>query len=70
VGDLGGIGAVVHQQKLELLEVGDGELAETVGKKVTSLLGRSITNLGHGSLALETSADTTVNTLGLSPGFL
>jgi hypothetical protein len=37
---------------------------------VASLLGRSITNLGHGSLTLEASADTTVNTLGLSPGFL
>jgi hypothetical protein len=37
---------------------------------VTGLLGRSVTDLGHRSLALEASADTTVNTLGLSPGFL
>jgi hypothetical protein len=70
VGNLGGVGTVVHQQKFELLEVGDGELAESVGKKVTGLLGRSVTDLGHRSLALEASADTTVNTLGLSPGFL
>ena len=70
MGNLSGVGAVVHQQKFELLKVGDGELAESVGKKVASLFGRSITNLGHGSLTLEASADTTVNTLGLSPGFL
>ena len=70
MGDLSGVGTVVHQQKFELLEVGDGELAESVGKKVTGLLGRSVTDLGHRSLALEASADTTVNTLGLSPGFL
>jgi hypothetical protein len=70
VGDFSGIRAVVHQQQVEFTDVGDGELAETVGQHVAGLLGGTITDLGHRSLTLESTTDTTVNTLGLSPGFL
>ena len=70
VSDFGGVRTVVHQQQVEFANVGDGELAETVRQKVASLLGRTVTDLGHRSLTLETSTHVTINTLGLSPRFL
>lgn len=70
VSNLGSIGAVVHQEQLELLDVLDGELQETVRQKVASLLVRAVADLGHGGLAAETTAHGVIDTLGLSPGFL
>jgi hypothetical protein len=67
VGDFGSIRTVVHQQKVQFTDVGNNELAETVGQQVTGLLGGTVTNLGHRSLTLETSTDVGINTLGLSP---
>jgi hypothetical protein len=70
VGDLSSIRTVVHQQKVELTDVGDNELTETVGQKVAGLLSGTVTDLGHRSLTLETSTHVTIDTLGLSPRFL
>lgn len=70
VSDLGSVGAVVHQEQFKFLDVLDGELQETVGQEVAGLLVRAVADLGHGSLAAETTAHGIVNTLGLSPGFL
>jgi hypothetical protein len=70
VSDLSSIRTVVHQQKVEFADVGDDELAETVRQEITGLLGRTVTNLGHRSLTLETSTHVTIDTLGLSPRFL
>ena len=70
VGNLSSVATVVHQQKVELLDIADGELAETVRQHVASLLGRAVTDLGHSSLTLETTTHGIVNTLGLSPRFL
>jgi hypothetical protein len=70
VSDLSSIRTVVHQQKVEFTDVGDDELAETIGQEITGLLGRTVTDLGHRSLTLETSTHVTIDTLGLSPRFL
>jgi hypothetical protein len=70
MGDFSGIRTVVHQQEVELTDVGNDELTETVGQEVTGLLGGTITNLGHRGLTLETSTHVTIDTLGLSPRFL
>ena len=69
MGDLSSIRTVVHQQKVEFTDVGDDELAETIGQEITGLLGRTVTDLGHRSLTLETSTHVTIDTLGLSPRF-
>lgn len=70
VSDLSGIGAVVHQQHFEFLNVLDSEFQETVRQHVAGLLGRAVADLGHGSLALEATTHGIVDTLGLPPGFL
>jgi hypothetical protein len=70
VSNFSSISTVVHQQKVEFTNVGDSELAETVGQQVTGLLVGTVTNLGHRSLTLETSTHVTIDTLGLSPRFL
>ena len=70
MGNFSGIRTVVHQQKVELTDVGDDELTETVRQEVTGLLGGTITDLGHRSLTLETSTHVTIDTLGLSPRLL
>jgi len=66
-GDLGGVLSVVHQEQLEVLDVVDDELEETVGQQVTGLLVRAITDLGHGSVALEAATHSVINTSGLAP---
>jgi hypothetical protein len=70
VGNFSSIGAVVHQQEVEFTDVGDDKLAETVGQEVTGLSGGTVTDLGHRGLTLEASTHVTIDTLGLSPGFL
>jgi len=67
VGDLGSKGAVVHQQEVQLGNVGDKELLEAVGHEVAGKLAVTVTDLGHNDLALEAATDTVINTLGLSP---
>lgn len=67
VSNLGGKDTVVHQEQFKLSGVLDQELLESVGEEVTGLAVGTVSDLGHGNLALETSADTVINTLGLSP---
>lgn len=61
---------VVHQQQVDLSDVVDNELLEAVGEQVTGLLVRTVTNLGHGGLALEATPDPVIDTLGLPPCLL
>jgi len=67
VGDLGSVLAVVHEKHLQVLGVVDDELVEAAGEKVAGLLVGTVTDLGLGDGTLEASADTGINTLGLSP---
>jgi len=57
----------VHQQEVQLGNVGDDELLEAGGHQVAGQLVVTVTDLGHGDLALEATTDTVINTLGLSP---
>jgi len=66
--DSGGVGAVVHHEHLELGNVGNDDGLEAIGVDVAGLLVGSVANIGHGEGTLEATADTSINTLGLSPG--
>lgn len=67
MGNLGSVDTVVHHQQVQLGDVGNDELLESGGHQVTGQLVVTVTDLGHGNLALETTTDTVINTLGLSP---
>ena len=67
VGDLGSERAVVHEEELDIPGVGNDQTVVAVGEQVAGLLVGAVTDLGHGNLALEASADARVNTLGLPP---
>ena len=69
-GDLSSVLLVVHQQHVQIGDVGDTELQETVGEHVLGDLVGSVTDLGHGAGTLEPPANTVINTPGPSPGFL
>lgn len=61
------MGSVVHQQQLKVLDVVDEESLVAGGSQETGLLVGAIADLGHADSAPETSADTSIDTLGLSP---
>lgn len=70
VGNFSGKDTVVHQEHINVTDIGHNKLLETIGEEMTGLGVGSVTNLGHGDLALETTTDTVINTLGLSPAGL
>lgn len=57
MGDGSGVLARVHEQKLELGEVVNEELLVAGREEVTGLLVGTVTDLGHGNLALEPSSN-------------
>ena len=64
---LSGVGAVVHEEKVELADVVDEESLVAGRHHVAGLLVGTVTDLGHDGLALEATAHGIVDTLGLSP---
>ena len=60
-------GAVVHEEELNVLGVLDEESLVAGGHHVAGLLVGTVTDGGHGHLALETATNAVVNTLGLAP---
>jgi len=67
VGDLGGVDAVLHQQHLQVRHVVHQEFFETVGTNVLGRFVTSVTDVGHFVLPFKASANSVVNSLGLSP---
>ena len=67
MGDLSSIGSVVHEKELKIGGIEDSELLESVLQNVLSLAVGTITDLGHAGHASELSAQSVINTLGLSP---
>jgi len=61
------VGSVVHQQQLKVLDVVDEESLVAGGGQEASLFVGAIADLGHADGAPEASADTAIDTLGLSP---
>jgi hypothetical protein len=57
----------VHQEKVDVAEVVDEESLVARRHEMAGLLVGAISDLGHGSLSLEPSADAIVDTLWLSP---
>jgi hypothetical protein len=68
--DLGAVDAVLHHQDFQLADVVDDELLEAVGEHMTCFSVGAITDVWHQVLALETTSDTIVNTLGFTPVLL
>lgn len=61
---------VMHEEELELLDVADAELEETIGHQEAGLRVRAVANLDvHGS-ALEVTTGASIHTVGLAPGLL
>jgi hypothetical protein len=67
VGDLGGVGAVVHEEQLDILDVVDEEALVAGGHHVPGLLVGAEADRGHNHATPEASPDTVVDTLGLAP---
>jgi hypothetical protein len=67
VSDLSGVGAVVHEQKLNVPGVVDEEGLVARGHHVLGLLVGAVSDRGHRNVALEASTDAVVDTLGLAP---
>ena len=67
LGDLSGIGAVVHEEEFNVFFVSDEELAEARSEHVSGLLSLLGANLGLSDLASEASSHSGVNTSLLSP---
>ena len=67
VGDLSAESSVVHQQNIQILDVVNHELLETVGKVVFGGVVRSVTDSGHILVASESSPHSVVDTSGSSP---
>lgn len=65
--DLGSVNTVVHEEELDVTDVGDHEAAVAVGHEVTGLLVGTVTDLGHANGAAETTTHSRVDTLGLTP---
>jgi hypothetical protein len=67
VANLSGIGAVVHQQQVEIPNVVDQKGLEVIWAQVFRSLVRSITNFHHRPVSFESAAHARINTLWLSP---
>ena len=67
LGDLTGVGTVVHEEQFNVFFVPDKELAEAGAEHVSGLLGLLAADLGLSDLASEASSHSGVNTSLLSP---
>ena len=68
--DLAGVGAVVHEEELNVLLVAEKQFSESIRQHVTGLSSRAITNGGHSLVASELTTDSGIDTVGGPPGFL
>lgn len=62
MGNLCAVGAVVHEEDVEVLDVLDDEFFKAVGEVVPGLLVRPVTDLGHLLVASESSPHAVVDT--------
>lgn len=67
VRNFAGIGAVLHQQHFQLLNVVHEELLEAVGQHMTGTRIRTVTDVGHQILTLEATTHSVINTFRLAP---
>ncbi len=67
MGNGGGISAVVHHEHLQFSNVVDNNALESIGTDVTGGLIGTVTDAGHRDSSLESTTDTSIDTLGLAP---
>ena len=68
--NLSSIASVVHQEQLNIVGVENSELLEATGEQVLGNLVASKSDTGHLELTLESTSDSVINTLRLSPALL
>lgn len=67
MGDGGGVSAVVHHKHFQFSNVVDNNTLESVGADVSGGLIGTVSDARHRDGSLESTADTSINTLGLAP---
>jgi hypothetical protein len=67
VGDLSSVRSVVHEKELQISQVIDDESLVAGGHHVAGLLVGAIADRGHSNGTTESTANATVDTLGLAP---
>lgn len=70
MGDFSTESSIQHHEHLELFNIVDEDLTESVRQNVSGCSGIPVADLGHLNLALEAPSDTVINTMGLSPVWL
>lgn len=70
VRDFAAVHTVLHQQHFQFLNVVHQEFLESGRQHMTGTFVWAITNVWHQVLALETTTDTVIDTLGLTPVWL
>lgn len=63
----GGVSTVVHHEHLQFGNIVDNYTLESVGADVSGGLIRTVTDAGHRDGSLESTTDTSIDTLGLAP---
>ena len=62
------IGTVVHHEHLQFLDIVDNDGLESVWADISGLLVGSVTDARHRNGSLESTTNTSIDTLGLAPG--
>ena len=62
MGDLGAESSVVHQEHVQIAHISHNKLSQSIGKVESSFLIVTITDLGHGFVASESSSHSVVDT--------
>lgn len=70
VGNLGAVLSVVHEKELELGNVVNLKLVQSVRKNVSRLLVATVSDVTHGNTSTESAANTAIDTARFSPGLI
>lgn len=64
----GSVGSVVHHEHFQFCDVVDNDSLKSMGVHISCNLVTTISNTGHGNGTLETTTDSPIDTLWLTPG--
>jgi len=70
VRDLGSVPSVVHQEKLQIVDVENAEAIETVGQEVLGFFVRALADLGHPRVTFVSPSARVIYAFGLAPARL
>lgn len=70
MGNFSSVRLGLHNEHFQVFKIIDENLSQAVWQDMLGGFARTITNLRHRQLSLETTSDSIINTLGLSPSLL